>query len=292
MPGPTFDLQAHSTHSDGALRVEEVVRRARESGIELLALTDHDSVAGVQEAIDAAAAIGGIRIVPGVEITALISATLDIHICGYVIDHHDPRLLDRLRTARNDRADRADQIAANLEVLGFTVDHAELDCRREAGEAVGRPHIAEAVLSHPDNAERLAAEGTTGADPFFARYLVPGGRRRSCRARRLGPRRRSAGSATRAASRSGRIRSGTSEEPEAVLARIDALVAEGLDGVEVFYAEHTREQVELLHAYCTEHGLLITGSGDFHGPNHDHFHTIGGFETYGLEPNLGPIADV
>ena len=92
---PTFDLQSHSTHSDGALAPAEVVERAANAGVTLLALTDHDTVDGVEEAL-AAARVKNIELTPAVEMSAVHDAHEDLHILGYGLDHTDRTLLDAL----------------------------------------------------------------------------------------------------------------------------------------------------------------------------------------------------
>jgi 3',5'-nucleoside bisphosphate phosphatase len=79
------------------------------------------------------------------------------------------------------------------------------------------------------------------------------------------------------------------DDPAAVFDAIAAFRSDGLDGVEVFYATHTREQTLLLDDACAERGLLATGSTDFHAPDHERFATFGGFELHGRSPRLGPI---
>src|ERR1700681_4677128 len=108
MSGPRFDLQSHSTHSDGELAAAEVVERAAASGVELLALSDHDTVSGVSEALDAAAR-AGIRVVPAVEISAIddgAAVARELHILGYNIDHAGERLTERLAEFLADREHR------------------------------------------------------------------------------------------------------------------------------------------------------------------------------------------
>src|SRR3954469_1685618 len=102
---PTFDLQAHSTHSDGALPAAEVVARAAAAGVELLALSDHDTVAGVAEAA-AAAREHGIRLAPAAELSSVHGQHEDLHILGYEIDPADPALLAALEDFRADRGRR------------------------------------------------------------------------------------------------------------------------------------------------------------------------------------------
>src|ERR1700710_491932 len=96
MTAPTFDLQSHSTYSDGTLAPREVVARAAHAGVELLALTDHDTVDGVGEALDAAADRSGIRVVPATELSSIDGGHEDLHVLGYGIDHTNKTFLDTL----------------------------------------------------------------------------------------------------------------------------------------------------------------------------------------------------
>ncbi|MBV8954346.1 MAG: PHP domain-containing protein, partial [Solirubrobacterales bacterium] len=152
-PAPTFDLQSHSVHSDGALSAPAVVAAAAQAGVELLSLTDHDSVDGVAEAA-AEAERTGLRLVSGVEISALDVDGRDLHILGYLIDAGDERLRLLLKEYRDDRQRRAQRMAAALRELGFELDATVLEDRAAEGKSVGRPHLAQAVVSHPKNAER------------------------------------------------------------------------------------------------------------------------------------------
>ena len=172
MPDPRFDLQSHSTYSDGALAPAEVVRRAAGAGVELLALTDHDSVDGVDEARGAAAQVG-IALVPAVELSAVDGGGEDVHVLGYLLDVRDPVLGERVAGARSERISRAARIADRLRELGFAVDDGVLEPRRVAGRSIGRPHLAEAVVTHPDNQSASSARDTT-VDTFLPAYLIPG----------------------------------------------------------------------------------------------------------------------
>src|SRR3954463_15174092 len=168
-PAPTFDLQSHSTCSDGALPPAEVVARAATEGVRLLALTDHDTVAGVPEAL-AAARQHGLTLGSAAELSAVHGGYEDLHILGYRIDHTDPALLAALEDYRGDRSRRILAMADRLRELGF-----ELNEDRYAHRAApGRPHLADALLSHPANAERLRQEGIDGKNALFPSYLVPG----------------------------------------------------------------------------------------------------------------------
>jgi 3',5'-nucleoside bisphosphate phosphatase len=285
---PTFDLQSHSRQSDGALAPREVVVAAAGAGVELLALSDHDTVAGVDEALDAAEE-QGIRLVPAVEVSAIDNGKTDLHILGYLIDHRDPVLGERLVSYRTDRERRADRMAAALRELGFELDEAPIEARQSQGKSIGRPHLAKAVVSHPGNAERLAAEGRTDPSTFLVGYLIEGA---PAFRPRLHP---SIEESIEAVHDAGGLAVWAHPfwdvpEPRQVLDTIDRFRSFGLDGVECFYATHDREQTELLADRCAELGLLSTGSSDFHGPEHGQFSSFRSFSTFGREPRLGPIA--
>lgn len=284
---PTFDLQSHSTHSDGHLPPAEVVALAAQAGVELLALSDHDSVNGVEEAL-AAGRQHGIGIVTATEISALRSPDEDVHILGYGIDHRDPGLLSWLEESRADRELRAERMAERLEELGWEVDLSGIEERRAAGLTVGRPHLAAAVLARGENVERLAAEGIDDVGPFIAAYLIPGA---PGYLPRLTPTVQDAVEVIHAV---GGVAVWAHpfwdlDSDQEVLAEIDRFRSFGLDGVETFYATHTEQQTHLLNDRCRELGLLQTGSADFHGPAHKQFNAFRAFRLYGREPVLGPI---
>ncbi len=136
-----FDLQAHSLHSDGELSPTEVVAAADAAGIELLALTDHDTVDGVDEARDAADR-ARLRVVPATELSAVHEGHEDLHILGYGIDHHDPDLARALIAWRADRGQRIQRMAERLRAIGLEVADVALEHRRAAGKPIGRPHLA------------------------------------------------------------------------------------------------------------------------------------------------------
>ncbi len=163
---PTFDLQSHSVHSDGTLPPAEVVAAAADAGVRLLSLSDHDSVDGVQEAARAASELG-IGLVPAVEISALDEDNQDQHILGYLIDHHDQVLSERLESYRMDREGRAGRMAEALRQLGYELDDASLKARAAEGKSIGRPPLARAAVTHPANHARLQEEGLT--DPSALR---------------------------------------------------------------------------------------------------------------------------
>jgi predicted metal-dependent phosphoesterase TrpH len=285
---PTFDLQSHSLHSDGALRPREVVKTAAAAGVELLALSDHDTVDGVDEALDAAKQ-HGLALVTAVEISAVDRTEGDLHILGYAIDHRDPLLLERLHDYRGDRERRAHVMAAALGELGFELDARMLEQREAEHKSIGRPHLAQAVVAHSANAPRLHAEGLLDPSAFLEAYLIPG--RPAFRAR-TSP---SVAEAIDVIHAAGGVAVWAHpfwdvERPTDVLDAIDRFRAIGVDGVECFYATHSQEQTDMLANRCAELGLLTTGSSDFHGPHHREFSRFRAFSTYGHVAALGPIA--
>ena len=288
MPAPSFDLQSHSLHSDGELPAAQVVENAARAGVELLALSDHDTVDGIDEAL-AAGAIHGVRVVPATEISAVDGPYEDLHVLGYGVDHRSRLLAERLLDARGDRERRAEAMAGRLRELGFEIDPAPIEARRGAGKPVGRPHLAAAVLRHPANAARLREERHADVSSFIAAYLIQG---RPGYVARTHP-------TVEEAIRWIHDAAGVAvwahpfwdvKDKQQVLAAVDRYRAAGLDGVEVFYASHTEEQTLLLADRCAELGLLATGSSDYPGPAHRLFSRFRAFELHGREPNLGPIA--
>jgi 3',5'-nucleoside bisphosphate phosphatase len=286
-----FDLQSHSTHSDGALPATAVVERAAAAGVELLALSDHDTVSGVSEAL-LAGERAGVRVIPATEISAVDEDSFtprELHILGYLIDHTDPAFEHTLAEFLADREQRTLRMAAGLREAGFDLDEQQLSTRIAAGRPIGRPHLAEAVLGAPANAERLQDEGIDDIGSLIRGYLVEG--RPAFRLRQTP----TVAQAVEAIHAAGGVAVWAHpfwdiSDPAEVLATVERFRALGIDGVEAFYITHTQEQTELLAARCAALNLLSTGSADFHGPENRLFSRFLAFETYGLEPNLGPIS--
>jgi predicted metal-dependent phosphoesterase TrpH len=286
-----FDLQSHSRNSDGALEAAEVVERAARAGVELLALSDHDTVSGVAEALRAGERYG-VRVVPAVEISAIDAngqTPRELHILGYNIDHTGPALTARLAEFLADREQRTLRMAAALQELGFELDRAQLQERVAAGKPIGRPHLAEAVLAASGNAARLRDEEIDDIGSLIRGYLVEG--KPAFRLRETP----TVAQAIASIHEAGGVVVWAHPfwdipDPDEVLATIDRFRALGIDGVEAFYVTHTHEQTTLLAQRCEELSLLSTGSADFHGPDNRLFSRFLAFELYGFEPNLGPIA--
>jgi predicted metal-dependent phosphoesterase TrpH len=292
---PRFDLQSHSTRSDGTMEPAAVVAAAAQAGVELLALTDHDTLGGVAEALRAGEE-HAVAVVPAIEISAVDDGgaggtARELHILGYLVDHEDGTFNDTLEAFLADRERRTLRMAEALRELGIELDEQAIAARVESGRPIGRPHLAAAALGCPGNEERFAAEGIDDVGSFIRAYLIEG--RPAFRLRQT-PTVQEAVDAIHA---SGGVAVWAHpfwdvEDTAEALATVDRFRTMGMDGVEAFYLTHTREQTELLAKRCEELGMLSTGSADFHGPENRLFCEFMAFETYGLEPNLGPMAQL
>ncbi|MQA74553.1 MAG: PHP domain-containing protein [Solirubrobacterales bacterium] len=267
-----IDLQAHSTVSDGQLEPADVARAAAEAGVTVMALTDHDGVAGVSAATGAAAE-AGIENVPAVEMSCVHRYSEDLHICGYWIDVEG--IQPACERAQQDRVDRAREIIARLNSHGVEVSFEDAVAKAGAADAIGRPHIARAAGAGPD------------LGPFFEEYLVPGAKafvsRQWPTAERAVELIHEAAGVAVVAHPYWDVK-----DPEQVRDLVESLVRDvGLDGIETFYPPHTAEQTKHLFELCAEFDLVPTGSSDFHGPTHKTFSRWGAYDTYGLgEPQV------
>jgi 3',5'-nucleoside bisphosphate phosphatase len=285
-----FDLQSHSTHSDGALAANEVVQLAADAGVELLALSDHDTISGVSEAIAAGERLG-VRVVSAVEISAVDAGSpvpRELHILGYRIDYTGQVMTERLTDFLADREKRTLRMRDALRDVGFDLDEAEIEARIAEGKPIGRPHLAGAVLRAPANAERLQGEEIDDVGSLIRGYLIEG---KSAFRLRETP---TVAEAVEAIHQAGGVAIWAHpfwdiSDPGEVLSTIERFHALGMDGVEAFYITHTRENTQLIADRCAELGLLTTGSADFHGPENRQFSKFMAFDTFGIEPNLGPI---
>ncbi|HKG37337.1 MAG TPA: PHP domain-containing protein [Solirubrobacterales bacterium] len=265
-----IELQSHSVVSDGQLGPAGVVEAAAEAGVDVLALTDHDAVAGVPEAAGAAQS-AGVELVPAVEMSCVHEYADDLHVCGYWVDVE--AIGPACERAQQERVHRAEEIVERLRAEGL--DLSIEDAIAEAGDAlsVGRPHIARAAGAGED------------MGPFFEEYLVPG-------AKAFVPRRwPTAEQAVDVILAAGGVPVVAHpywdvKDPAQVENLIRALE---IGGIEAFYPSHTREQTEHLLALCEDLSLTATASSDFHGPTHKTFSRFGAYNTFGLgEPEVPP----
>ncbi|MFI0784444.1 PHP domain-containing protein [Streptomyces lydicus] len=246
-----IDLHTHSTASDGTDTPAELVRNAAARGLDVVALTDHDTVAG--HAAARAALPEGLTLVTGAELSCRLDG-VSLHMLAYLFDPEEPELARERELVRDDRVPRARGIVAKLQDLGIPVTWEQV--ARIAGDgAVGRPHIATAlvelgVVGSVNDAfgSLLASDGPAYVekhelDPFEALRLIKGAGGVAVFAHPLAVKR-------------GRC------VPESAIA---ALAAAGLDGIEVDHMDHDAPTRARLRGTAADLGLLTTGSSDYHG---------------------------
>lgn len=248
-----IDLHTHSSYSDGTGSPAQVITEAAAAGLDVVALTDHDTVSGWPEAQSAADA-AGITLVRGMEMSASWGGR-SIHLLAYLYDPDHPELVRELETVRSSRDLR---IARMVELLG--ADYPQLTAEFVAehipdGATVGRPHVADALVSAGIVAERSAAFDSIlrPGSPYYVRHYSPDA---SYAVKLI----KEAGGvcvfAHPGAEKRGRI------VPDAVISR---LIEAGLDGLEVDHRDHTPAQRDRLRAIAQDADLIITGSSDYHG---------------------------
>ena len=247
------DFHTHSTQSDGVLAPAELVDLAASRGVRVMALTDHDTLAGLDEAIAAAARHPGFTLIPGVELSCDVPGS-EVHMLGHFVDRTNREFTDQLERFRGGRVERAEKMVGALEALGAPIDWARV--QEIAGEgSVGRPHVAQALL------EQGHVETITDA---FDRYLGRNGPAYFEREKLTPPEAiemiRNAGGLPVFAHPS------FTQDYPAVAA---SLAADGLFGMEVFYKAYPPELVQSLHELATTHGLFALGGSDYHGLGND-----------------------
>jgi len=243
------DLHIHSTASDGRLSPEEVVHKSAELGLTIIALADHDTVAGIAPALGAAGAFPGLKVLPAVEMSTDVPQG-EVHILGYFIDYTSQELRVRLGRMRHSRQERAQRIVARLRDLGIHIEWQQVQEIAGSG-SIGRPHIAQAMLDRGYVASVKEA---------FTKYLG-----RGCPAyvawEKMTP------------ARTAELMVRTNGLP--VLAHpltvndletmVIELKAAGLVGIEAYYNGYTVEQVSQLVSLALRHHLIVTGGSDYHG---------------------------
>ena len=240
------DLHTHSTASDGVLPPDRVVAAAHAAGISALALTDHDTVAGIPLAAVAGEALG-VRVVPGVELSAH-DGNREIHILALHVTRHG-LLESRLEFFREGRRQRSVQIVERLKELGLDVT-VEMVMDEAGDAAVGRPHIARAMIR---------AGSARDFRDAFDRYLGAG------RPAFVAKQRLEVADAIAIAHEAGALAIWAHPGSDGRRARLEPLVALGLDGVEVRHPGHMVEDVNRLSALTDFFGLVPSGGSDWHG---------------------------
>lgn len=252
-----IDLHAHTIHSDGTFRPREAVALALERGLTVLSISDHDTTAGLPEALEAAEGTG-LEIVPGVEFSAEHEGG-SVHVLAYWVDVESREFQDELRRLREDRRDRAARMVEKLRALGHPVTFERVQ-ELARGENIGRPHVAEALVE--------AGVIRTIKDAFTDELIGTGGRA-YVQKHALSP-----VEAVALIHRAGGV---------AVLAHpalwrdglpvpddlIEAMVEAGLDGLEAAHPDHDPATERRYREMAARFGLPATGSSDCHGTRYD-----------------------
>ncbi|MFJ9501575.1 PHP domain-containing protein [Brevibacillus centrosporus] len=262
------DLHTHTKASDGTCDPAENVRLAKEAGLAAVAITDHDTVAGVPSARKAAEELG-IEVIPGIEVSS-VERGQDIHVLGYFVPYEDEAFQERLVSLRETRHERNQLLIARLQELGIPITLENVYRRKQGTDKnIGRPHIAE---------ELIELGVVASIDEAFAKYLGKEG------AAYVNPPRITPQQAITLIKDAGGA---------AVLAHpglydaddlVEELIAFGLDGIEVNHPDNDPDQRARYTAWANEHGLVITGGSDFHGwRGEEPFHAMLGTHTAPME---------
>ncbi|HXE56515.1 MAG TPA: PHP domain-containing protein [Gemmatimonadales bacterium] len=246
-PLATVDLHLHTTASDGSLAPSELVARARAAGLAAIAITDHDTTAGVAAAIDAGARLG-VRVVSGCEFS-VAAPWGEMHLLGYFLPLDSPDLEDFLARCRRDRERRAEDMVTRLRAHGVPIEVRDV-AGEAAGGAVGRPHVARALL-------RRGVVGTV--EEAFDRFIARG---RPCFVEKRLP---AFAEVADLVHRLGGVVSAAHLGERGTRAALRRFQAEGLDAVETRHPAHHPDRCAWLTESALALGLLRTGGSDWHG---------------------------
>ena len=243
------DLHLHTTYSDGRLTPTQLVDLAARRGLRVVAVTDHDSTEGLAEAMEAAAKYPGLTIIPGIELSTDIPGN-EIHVLGYFINYIDSGFQSTLSEFRQGRLDRASRMVSNLQKLGISIDW-ERVLELSDGGAVGRPHIAQAMvekgyIKYP----REAFEKYIGRNgPAYAERpkLTPGDAVKMILEVDGLP-----------------VLAHPARYVDNLGRHLPGLKEAGLVGMEVYYKDYTLEEIGDLLGLCNKYDLIPTGGTDYH----------------------------
>jgi 3',5'-nucleoside bisphosphate phosphatase len=242
------DLHIHTTASDGVYSPSDIVRLAAEIGLKTIAISDHDTVGGIEEALAATKGLP-LEVIPAVELSCEVAGG-EVHILGYYVDCHHPPLLEMLRNLRDARFGRARKMVEKLAGLGMPLSWDRVQ-EIAQGESVGRPHIARAML------EKDYISTTTEA---FNLYI---GRNGPAYVERYKLTPVDAIQLIRAAA--GLPVFAHPDTNHSVFNELGTLIRGGLVGLEAYYADFSETQRDELAGIATKLGLVATGGTDFHG---------------------------
>jgi len=248
-----IDLHAHTTCSDGTETPRQLDNNALIHGLSVIAITDHDSIAGWEEA--ASAMRGDLSLVPGAEISCLTLDGISVHMLGLLFDGSDPQMLRMLDETRDSRIPRMVKMLELLNAGGYEITMEDIESVKPTGATLGRPHLADALVAKKYISSRDEAfKGLLNNDSkYYVSHMAPTPEVAIAQIRSAG------GVAVIAhpfASHRGEILD---------TSNFDSLVAAGLNGIEVDHRDHSANERATLRAIAKELDLIITGSSDYHG---------------------------
>lgn len=243
---PQVDLHSHSVASDGSFTPAQVVEAAHKAGLAAIALTDHDTLAGIAEAKETAVTLG-IRLVPGVELS-VHQGQREIHLLGLHIRDVD-ELQQNLSNIREGRRTRAEQMVAELNRLGVVISMEDV-LTQAAGGAIGRPHVARALI---------ASGAVRDSHEAFSRFLAAG------RPAYVDKARLDIVDGIQMIHKAGGLAVIAHPADEGTRERLTPLVDAGLDGIEVLHPSHNKEDVARLRTLAGFFGVVPSGGSDWHG---------------------------
>lgn len=257
------DLHLHSTASDGKHKPASLISKAAELGLKVISLTDHDSIEGIEPAIEAAKAYPGLTFIPGVEISTDLPDG-EAHILGYFIDYKSPVFKKELEKFRDSRLGRGRRMVEKLNKLGIKIDWARV--QEIAGDgAIGRPHIAQAMQ------EKGYIQTFEEA---FDKYIGHGGPAYVER-EKMTPE-EAVALILRAKGIPVLAHPFTVKNPEAI---VKSLKAAGLMGIEAYYKDNTAAATQGTLKLAKKYGLIATGGTDYHGIGNSGEVMMGGTEV-------------
>ena len=244
-----IDLHIHTTASDGRLTPVEVVRKAADLGMKAIAITDHDTIGGIEEALAEARKFPKLMVIPGVEMGADVPGE-EMHILGYFVDPYSTTFCQKLEMLRHSRATRSQKIVTNLADLGVKLNWEHV-VKIAAGASIGRPHIAQAIL------ERGYISSLQEAFDKYIGNKSPAYVERE----KLSPL-----ETVKLITKTGGLPVlAHPAETENLEATIPGLKRAGIIGMEVYYKDYSPATIARLAGVAGEYGLVCCGGSDYHG---------------------------
>lgn len=265
-----YDFHTHTSASDGSLSPADLIEKAKAEGLEVIAITDHDTVGGLPEALEAGKALD-LMVIPGVEISIDFSPGT-LHMCGYLIDIESKSIRENLVFLQKGRANRNIEIVSKLNSLGMAITMKEV-ADVAGADVVGRPHFAKVLLDKgyvantKDAFDRLLAKG----QPCYVDRI------RLSKKDALDMIKGSGGIAVLA--HPGQLNLASQDEYRAFFKDLRDI---GVDGIEAYSSHHSDEENKKFASIAQELSMLITGGSDFHRDN-DPMVQLG---VFGVEPDI------